>query len=191
MRSSLLADVRYYRRVVAHYRHSMAHDYLLKRLQFEPDCLHLEKIDVLHLFLFGPLPRRPLVKQVSAPSRTRGVCEQKEARRKSPERSPLEKTGLHGPPRQVLSNLLSQLDWEIGRIVFSCHCMERNRSRPRGTSFSSDKRCPRSTSHCRAGGGFHLYKVARQAKEFLHSRSRGRNLACHCVDRHPEIARRA
>ena len=41
------------------------------------------------------------------------------------------------------------------------------------------------------GGGVHLYKVARQAKEFLHSRSRGRNLARHCVDRHPEIARRA
>ena len=40
-------------------------------------------------------------------------------------------------------------------------------------------------------GGVHLYKVARQAKEFLHSRSRGRNLARHCVDRHPEIARRA
>ena len=117
MRSSLLADIRYYRRVVAHYRHSMACDYLLKRLQSEPDCLHLEKIDVQHLLLFTPLPGRPLVEQVSAPTRTRGVREQKKTRRKSPERNPLEKTGLHGPPRQVFSNLLSQLDWEIGRIV--------------------------------------------------------------------------
>ena len=103
-----------------------------------------------------------MVEQVSAPTRTRGVREQKKARRKSPERNPLEKTGLHGPPRQVLSNLLSQLDWEIGRIVFGrpkrlqCHCMERNRSRPRGTSFSSDERCPRSTSHCRAVGSSSL-----------------------------------
>ena len=59
MRSSLLADIRYYRRVVAHYRHSMACDYLLKRLQSEPDCLHLEKIDVQPLLLLRPLPGRP------------------------------------------------------------------------------------------------------------------------------------
>ena len=68
---------------------------------------------------------------------------------------------------------------------------EDDRREPASRAMRDVLGAPPTAEQGGGGGGVHLYKVARQAKEFLHSRSRGRNLARHCVDRHPEIARRA